>query len=278
MSFFDDLKSNNSSKKASLMGPNYPYVKYINGTQRMRMGPRWSNIANNISGLGAYVQLLVEGGGRASRTGKPLGNKFFLKTAGKCKAVDSRLNPVKVASKTKKDKDGKPVKEQKMVDRYMFVNNIPDGDIPLISSAAGGTNFSTFRGLIPGMLSNLNVLNPEDLFKSFIMSTEPKCAKISMDTVDTNNVKRRETNYVPVTEIKMINACLFPDKYNRFNGKRCNEAFENMESESELTTGDYESASLSEMLTSGDPLAKFYYAMLGLLVTYIVHRLMKKRS
>ena len=87
----------------------------------------------------------------------------------------------------------------------MFVNNIPDGNIPLVSSAAGGTNFSTFRGLIPGMLSNLNVLNPADLFAAFLMSSEPDCAAIQMETVDTNNIKRRETNYVPVTEIKMIN-------------------------------------------------------------------------
>lgn len=277
MSFFDDLKSEDSSKKASLMGPNYPYVKYINGTRRMRMGPKWDNIANNVAGLGAYVQILVEGGGRASRTGKPLGNKFFLKTAGKCKAVDNRLKPVMVNSKTKKDKDGKPIKEQKMVDRYMFVNNIPDGDIPLISSAAGGANFSTFKGLIPGMLSNLNVLNPGDLFKSFIMSTEPKCAKITMDTVDENNVKRRETNYVPVTEIKMINACLFPDKNNRFNGKSCVEAFENIEEKSALKASEFQSLSFSEILTSGDPIVKFYYTMLAVLITYIVHRLMRRR-
>ena len=259
------------------MGPDYPYVKYINGTKRMRMGPKWSNIADNIAGLGAYVEILVEGGGRASRTGKPLGNKFFLKTAGKCKAVDRNLNPVMVESKTKKNNDGKPSKEQKMVDRYMFINNIPMGKIPLISSAAGGADFSTFRGLIPGMLSNLNVLNPSDLFKSFTMSSEPKCAKISMDTVDVNNVKRRETHYVPVTEIKMIDSCLFPDKRNRFNGKRCTEAFGNMEADTSLQSQEVSLTSLQELITSGDPIAKFYFVMITLLMTYIVHRLMKKR-
>ena len=90
-----------------------------------------------------------------------------------CKCKPSELTPVMEDSTNEK---GETVKKQKLVDRYMFVNNIPDGNIPLISSASGGTNFSTFRGLIPGMLSNLNVLNPGDLFKSFNMSTEPKCA------------------------------------------------------------------------------------------------------
>lgn len=258
-------------------GPDYPYVKYINGTRRMRMGPRWSNIANNVSGLAAYVQILVEGGGRASRTGQPLGNKFFLKTAGKCKAVDGNSKPIKVKSKTKKDENGKPVEEQLMADRYMFVNNIPMGKIPLISSAAGGANFSTFRGLIPGMLSNLNVLNPGDLFKSFTMAAEPKCAKIRMQTVDVNNAKRNESFFVPITEIKMIDPCLFPDKYNRFSKKRCVESFENMDDEFASKSEEVLPVSFTEMLTSGDPVAKFYYVMIAFLMTYIVHRLIKKR-
>jgi len=289
-SFFNDLKSNNSSTKSSLMGPNYPYVKYINGTKRMGMGPQWSKIANNVSGLGAYVQILVEGGGRASRTGKPLGNKFFLKTAGKCKAVSvpcpggkckpSELTPVMEDSTNEK---GETVKKQKLVNRYMFVNNIPDGNIPLVSSASGGTNFSTFKGLIPGMLSNLNVLNPGDLFKSFTMSTEPKCSKITMQTVDTNNNKRMETNYVPITEIKMINPCLFPDRKNKFRDPargedpKCNEAFVNMDEDSLLQSSEINSASLYEMVTSGDPIAKFYYVMIAFLATYIVHRLTRRR-
>lgn len=291
MSFINDLTNNdsmyetNSKEGMSGMGPNYSYVKYINGARRMGMGPEWSKIANNISGLGAYVQILVEGGGRASRTGKPLGNKFFLKTSGKCKAVSmpcpggrckpNELTPIMEKSTNEK---GESVKKQKVVDRYMFINNIPDGNIPLISSA-GGTNFSTFRGLIPGMLSNLNVLNPSDLFKSFTMSTEPKCANITMQTVDTNNNKRMETHYVPITEIKMIDACLFPDRKNKFYdpAKNCSETFLNMDEESSLQESQVEPASFYKMLTAGDPIAKFYYVMIGFLATYIVHRLTRRR-
>ena len=80
------------------MGPDYPYVKYINGTRRMRMGPRWSNIANNVSGLAAYVQILVEGGGRASRTGQPLGNKFLSASLRRMKhQTDSGNSVIKIA-------------------------------------------------------------------------------------------------------------------------------------------------------------------------------------
>ena len=160
------------------------------------------------------------------------------------------------------------MEQQKLVDRYMFINNIPDGDIPLISSAAGGTNFKTFRGLIPGMLSNLNVLNPEDLFRSFIMSSEPDCARITMETVDQNNRSRKETQYVPVTEIKMINPCLFPDRRNRFRDPKAGEEQECIESFQNITDEQSSGSKLPEnIMTKGDPIAKFYYIMIGLLVT-----------
>ena len=81
--------------------------------------------------------MLVSGGGKASATGQPLGNKFFLKTGGKC-----------TDKSTGQD-----------VDRYIYINNVPVGNIPFISSGAG-VNFSEFKGLIPGTISNLNAFNP----------------------------------------------------------------------------------------------------------------------
>ena len=53
--------------------------------------------------------MLVTGKGRASKTGKPLGNKFFLKTGGQCNPIDKKGNTV---------------------DRYLYINNVPDGSIP----------------------------------------------------------------------------------------------------------------------------------------------------
>ena len=52
----------------------------------MGMSPGFSlgALANNVDGLLSYVEVLISGTGNASVTGKPLGNKFFLKTTGKC--------------------------------------------------------------------------------------------------------------------------------------------------------------------------------------------------
>ena len=81
-------------------------------------------LANDIGGLINYVEVLVSGKG-GSTTGGPLGDKFFLKTGGKCTDVASK----------------------KLVDRYIYIDNIPDGSIPIVSSGMG-IKFNEFRGLI----------------------------------------------------------------------------------------------------------------------------------
>ena len=43
----------------------------------------------NIAGIINYTDILVTGKGRASKTGRPLGNKF-LKTGGKCQPKDKK--------------------------------------------------------------------------------------------------------------------------------------------------------------------------------------------
>ena len=100
-------------------------------------------MAKNVEGLIEYVELLVTGDSKASATGKPLGNKFFLKTGGKCAAIDSCSDPNDASTCEK-------------VDRYIYVDNVPEGNIPFISSGLG-VNFSDFKGLIPGAMGNLNV-------------------------------------------------------------------------------------------------------------------------
>ena len=46
-------------------------------------------IVFNFKGIQAYIDLLFSGGGKASKTGGPMGPQFFLKTGAKCKDIDS---------------------------------------------------------------------------------------------------------------------------------------------------------------------------------------------
>jgi hypothetical protein len=176
---FQEVLSDVNGVQEQLLGPTYPYYNNIKSPSQIGMSDKGTiqQMSNNIVGLTNYVELLVSGKSKASKTGGPLGNKFFLKTGGKC--VDNT--------------DG----SNNQVDRYIYINNVPQGDIPFISSGLG-VNFTDFRGLIPGAMSNFNVLNPFGLFQSFLAGSTPPCQEITMQTIDINNNKSSETHFVTV--------------------------------------------------------------------------------
>jgi hypothetical protein len=241
---------------SSLLGPSYDYWKSIKQPSEMGMSPGFSlgALATNVDGLLSYVEVLVSGTGNASVTGKPLGNKFFLKTTGKCSEttvqkwkkerdedeawdkayedVENKLGAKEISEdhatkvknalneeKAKRDEQRKGNK--KLVDRWIYVNNIPDGSIPFIASGADGRTFNDLRGLIPGALGNLGALNPVQLFNGFTAGTYPDCAKITLETVNNDNVKSSETHHVALVDMTQMNPCSFPGRSNPASGKSC---------------------------------------------------------
>jgi hypothetical protein len=144
---FQDVLTDANSVQTKLLGPDYPYYKNIKTPSEIGMSSdgNLSAFARDIDGIISYASLLVSGNSAASATGGPLGNKFFLKTGATC--MDTETN--------------------QEVDRYIYVNNVPQGNVPFIS-AGMGVNFTEFRGLIPGTISNLNVLNPFGIMGAFL--------------------------------------------------------------------------------------------------------------
>jgi hypothetical protein len=222
-----------------LLGPTYPYYNNIRSPSQIGMSDEGSMnaLGNDINGLINYVKVLVDGQGSASTTGQPLGNKFFLKTGAKC--LDKDTN--------------------EQVDRYIYVDNVPDGSIPFISQGMG-VNFSNFRGLIPGAISDLNVLNPYAIMQSFLVGSTPPCQKLTMQTIDVNNNKSSETHYVTLVDIQNMNPCIFQNGKNPISGKQCRQAFQNIQQ-----------SKLPE-----DPLAQIYFLSLSALAIYILYRLVEK--
>jgi hypothetical protein len=254
---------------SSFLGESYDYWKSIKQPSEMGMSPGFSlgALANNVDGLLSYVEVLISGTGNASVTGKPLGNKFFLPTTGKCSettaeqwkkerdedaAWDKAYEEVQnkegakeitedeatklknALNEQKKQRDEARAKEKKIVTRWIYVNNIPDGSIPFIASGADGRTFNDLRGLIPGALGNLGALNPVQLFNGFTAGTYPDCAKVTLQTVDNENVRRSETRHVALVEMVEMNPCQFPGKYNPASGKSCRnsgEGFDAMDSQ-----------------------------------------------
>jgi hypothetical protein len=244
---FQEVLNDVGGVENKLLGPTYPYYKNIKSPSQIGMSDKGTiqQMSTNINGLINYVELLVSGKSKASATGGPLGNKFFLKTAAKC--VDNSSDA-----------------SNNQVDRYIYVNNVPNGDIPFISSGMG-VNFTDFEGLIPGSMGNLNALNPFAILQSFTSGATPPCQEITMQTINNNNTKSSETHFVTVTDIQNIDPCSFPNKTNPITKAKCKESFQ---------TGVSVNAAPVEM--PDDIVAKLYFAGLAVVSLYIFHRFIEK--
>ena len=244
--FFTRVLGDVDKLQEDLLGPNYDYWKQVNTPADIGMSSdgNLSTLATDVGGLIAYVEMLVTGSGKASKTGKPLGDKFFLETGGKCK--------VKGTDRTAK--------------RYIYINNVPTGSIPFISSGLG-VDFAEFRGLIPGLMENVTRINPLEIFQSFMMPSEPNCQAITMETINSNNDVSTETQHVATLDIKSMNACQFPDRRNPITGQVCSEAMTNKEP-----------AASSSFAIPDDIVAKAYMVGVGSLILYLIYRLHARKK
>ncbi len=246
--FFEQVANDASQVEEELLGPNYKYWSYINTPSEMGMSSRGSlsQIGTNIGGLINYAELLVAGTGGASKTGKPLGPRFFLRTGQKCK------------SKT----DGQ------MTTRYIYMDQQPTGNIPFISSGLG-VNFSEFRGLVPGTFSNLNSLNPMTIFSAFMEDANPECQELTMETTpsDINNFQTTQTEFVTTNDIRGMDPCIFSLNGNKnpITGESCREAFENLNQ-------------LDKNLKEKDYLVQMFYGAFGIFGLYLLFKFMEKNN
>ena len=223
------LKKNKKSKapkapkvinKAITTIPNndvdYPYYKYIKSPDQLGLNDNGKNIGKNFKGLMSYVAVLLSGKSNASTTGNPLGNRFFLSTPSKCKDV----------------------KTNTIVDRYIYFNNIPSGNIRLdvggsskptkgsspddATMVQGSTlNLAGYKGLVPGILEDISKINPITLFTELQEDTYPSCRSVTLDIVDTNNILGAETQYVSDIDLKWIDPCLFNTNINPVTKSKC---------------------------------------------------------
>lgn len=245
---FQEVLTDAKGVEERLLGPTYPYYKNIKTPSQIGMSDKGTiqQMTKDVEGLIEYVELLVTGDSKASATGGPLGNKFFLNTGGKCAAIDSCSDPNNSST-------------CQQVDRYIYVNNVPEGNIPFISSGMG-VNFSEFKGLIPGAMGNLNALNPFAILRAFLAGSTPPCQQITMQTITTENAKSSETHYVTLADITNIDPCSFPNKKNPVSGQNCKESFQTKDA----------------VIMPDDSLAQLYFASLGVLGLFILYRLMEK--
>ena len=259
-SFFKNIMNDIDAVEQELLGPDYSYWKHIKNIKEMEISSDGDAIIKDFQGIMDYIKILVTGRGRASdNDGKPLGNAFFLKTGATCLDVDSIPSS---------DKKGGSDNSGNTVDRYMYINNIPDGDIPFLSSLAD-EDFTFLEGLIPGILSNMAHLNPFSIFTSFLDGVNPKCKKVNLKTVDNSNNLHYKEHHVTLTDIKNLNPCWFKSKRNSLTGESCpkKEGFQNR----------YEKKYKTNTLPEGY-VCKVYYTALCLLLLYLLFKIAQKKK
>jgi hypothetical protein len=251
--FFKKAFSDVKELEKDVLGPDYPYHKYIKSPEEMGMSDQGSisTIAKNVKGLIGYVDLLAVGGGRASKVDGPLGDRFFLKTGAKCKDVA-----------TGKD-----------VSRSIYFDNIPDGSVPFITSGLNGTKFSTFEGLVPGIMSNLTKISPMQMFHAFKPGT-PQCSAVTRVVRDENNVTKTETAFITLDDQKVLDG--FATLDNDDNAKTKAKAKINAKVNAKVI--DTSSLLSDYSKIPNDPLVKLYYSSLALFGLYILMLLLKKTN
>jgi hypothetical protein len=246
-SFFKKLSTTGENIQSSYLGPTYKYHKNINSPRELGMSDSgdMAVLARNIAGIINYTDLLVTGKGRASKTGKPLGNKFFLKTGGQCKPVDKPGN---------------------VVDRYLYINNVPDGSIPFIAGA------SDFRGIIPGIIGNLGDINPLDVVGGISQDATPKCRKVRLQTIDANNRVSSATHYVADVDLAKLSGCNFPGNKNPVTGNTtsgCKQGFQLINNKINKKKNEKKKMKKNHILN-------LYNMGFGLLIVYLLVKLKNK--
>jgi hypothetical protein len=246
---FEEVLTDSKSTKEKYFGEDYPYYKYIKTPDELGMTSKGSlkALGKDIDGLIEYVGVLVSGKSKASATGKPLGNKFFIKTGAKCKADDTGEE----------------------TDRYVYINNVPMGNIPFISSGVG-VNFSEFKGLIPGTISNLNAFNPAGLFQAFLEGSTPSCQNVEMEIIDTENHISTESHYVTTVDLRNMDPCVFKDKKNPITKQKCKETFENLD-ESEYNHN-------YNFSLPNDPIVQIFFSSFGIFGIYLLYKILSKNG
>lgn len=198
--FFNDVLNDLDRLQEDVLGPNYEYWKFIKSPQEMGMSDSGSlsALGNDIVGLVNYMETLIAGGGaqRGLTADLPLGDRFFLKTGATCSDV----------------------KTGEKATRYLYIDNIPSGDIPFISSSMG-TNFGEFEGIIPGVMQSTANINPLQIFQAFMEGVDPSCAVVTLQTRDNKNVISSESRHVTFADIRNINSCLWAGSTNPISGE-----------------------------------------------------------
>lgn len=144
-SLWSDLQKNPANVQTDILGPSYSYADNVPGPSSLGVGTDGSfgQLSSNASAVSTYVKTLITGD-------PPLGNQYFVNTGGVCTAPDGSTQS-----------------------RMNYINNKASGAdlMPASMSEIG----SDFNGLIPGIVGDIEGLNPYYMFSALMTDGNPSC-------------------------------------------------------------------------------------------------------
>jgi hypothetical protein len=133
---------------SNILGPEYSYSDNIPGPNSLGVGSNgsMSQLMTNINAANQYVKIMITGD-------PPLGNQYYVNTGGACTAPDGSTQA-----------------------RYNYINNKSVG-ADLLPQGLNDLSFlsSDLNGLIPGIVGDLEGLDPLYLFNSLVADGTPQC-------------------------------------------------------------------------------------------------------
>lgn len=185
------MSSDSDCYTDKLMGKSYNYSKMIKTPPEMGVSPDGDKLSDNIKAMSEYSKILTTGHSNAQKndyTG-PLGNRYLIKTSSRCKDDN----------------------DEDIGDKHIYIDNIPK-------------EIFGQRGLISGVMSDVNNIIPKDLTS---ITKDDTCQKVNLHT-------RVQDNYGVVTnkiceanltrnDIKNINPCAFEEINGKFKNPITNQ-------------------------------------------------------
>lgn len=212
-----------------------------------KLGSSLSNVHQNIDAAKGYVVMLSEGDSVLQNTPGSMGSRQFKSTKLKCDDVDSG----------------------EKVALWDLHNHKPDCYSP------NGEKQSC--GIIPGI--SMSVSNLEDdlggIFHIFDTSTK-KCKAVTIEVdngcTQSDGDPKTQTAYLAVDKIKTLSPCIFTNRKNPITNEICNMPGQRTQQESFATASSSKHCECCVDMPK-DPLVKFYYTSIGLLMLFIVMKM-----
>ena len=237
----------------------YKYTDQIHpptgSVMRIKEKGNWGQVGKNIKGMESYFEILSKGGGKASKVGGGMGNRYFVPAVGKCSNDEQR---------------------------HIYMDHIPT------ERSAQQAIFGEEVGIVPGLTNNVaQAMDPDNIINA-VSGGVPECVEVNLTQVNSKGDHiSASSKWVSKSDAGDIDACWFKDKNNPHAAKdkrECKDSFANISDSHNIAYNAAEVPSdLGEMVDIPnlstqpehplDTLETIYIAMLSGVGLYALHML-----